>query len=474
MRSRCNTVEFAARRAILSAACTAVALFAATAFDRISADSLRTNITWLAADERQGRMTPSPGLEASADYIAIQFRRAGLTPAGPDGSYFQLAPFAQVTPKLDDFQLTLEAGGRRFSLSGNGVKVQSLTALDYRNEVIVHLPRSGPIPAVVGQVVAGDDAYATEAALYSLAARKPALILLTIDGTRANDATPVLLEADPSIPPVIRIYNRTAAGLLAGRSETTLTLHASAPARHDVVLRNVAGILRGSDPAVRDRYVILSAHYDHLGVKAPGPGDRIYNGANDNVSGTASVVEIAKALAALPQHPRRSVLFLALFGEEEGLLGSFYYVRHPLIPIARTIADINLEQLGRTDSSDGEEIARFGLTGPSYSNLPSIMSAAAKTEGTGVYQKDGADDYFDRSDNFAFALAGIVAHTAVVAFDFADYHAVSDEAAKIDYANLVGVDRGIAAGVAAVANAAVPPKWSDAKAARMYRDAAVR
>ncbi len=94
----------------------------------------------------------------------------------------------------------------------------------------------------------------------------------------------------------------------------------------------------------------------------------------------ASLVEIAKALAGDP-HPRRSVLFLALFGEEEGLLGSAYYVRHPLIPLARTVADINLEQLGRTDSSDGAELARFAFTGPSYSNLPTIMGAAAKTAG---------------------------------------------------------------------------------------------
>jgi hypothetical protein len=146
-------------------------------------------------------------------------------------------------------------------------------------------------------------------------------------------------------------------------------------------------------------------------------------------------------------------------------------VRHPLIPLARTVADINLEQLGRTDSSDGPEIARFAFNGPSYSNLPQIMTTAARTAGVAVYQKNDADDYFDRSDNYSFALAGIVAHTVVVAFEFSDYHAVSDEAWKIDYPNLAKVDRGIAEGVAAVANAAEAPKWSDTKAARVYRDA---
>jgi Zn-dependent M28 family amino/carboxypeptidase len=205
-------------------------------------------------------------------------------------------------------------------------------------------------------------------------------------------------------------------------------------------------------------------------MKPPGPGNRIFHGANDNATGDASLIEIAKALAAQP-HPRRSILFLALFGEEEGLLGSGYYVRHPLIPLSRTVADINLEQLGRTDSSDGPELARFGFTGPSFSNLPQMMAAAAKTEGDTVYRKETADDYFDRSDNYSFALAGVVAHTIVVAYEFPDYHAVSDEAEKIDYLNLAKVDRGIAAGIAAVANATEAPKWSDTKAARIYREA---
>ena len=457
--------------AVLAAA---AALCGAIAFDRISADSLRTNISWLAADQREGRMTPSAGLEASADYIGAQFRLAGLAPGGSADTFFQTAPFSQITPKLDGFRMTLKAGTRQSDIGGKSVAVRSLAALDFLNEPVVPLrgdPMAGRLPEIAGQVVAGGEAYAGEAALHSLEARKPSLILLALNGSRPKGGTSVLMEADLSIPPVIRIYSRAAASLLADSDSVKLTLHVDAPARHDVILRNVAGILRGSDPAVRDQFVIVSAHYDHLGVRPPGPGNRIYHGANDDASGVASLIEIAKALAADP-HPRRGVLFLALFGEEEGLRGSAYYVRHPLIPVARTVADINLEQLGRTDSSDGPEIARFAFTGPSYSNLPSIMSAAAKTEGTSVYRKDTADEYFDRSDNYSFALAGIVAHTVVVAFEFPDYHAVGDEAGKIDYGNLAKVDRGITAGVAAVANAAEAPKWSGAKAARLYRDAA--
>ena len=446
--------------------------YGAIAFDRISADSLRTNVTWLAADQREGRMTPSAGLEASADYLAERFQQAGLAPGGQDGTYFQAAEFAQVTPQLGDFQLTLEGKTRRASVGARAVTVHSLAGIDYQREPVVRLPNRvevGSMPDITGKVVAAAEEYASPAGLHSLETRKPVLILLLMDGERPKEELPFLMEANPSIPPVIWIYSRAASGLLS-REDGSLTLHVAAPARRDVALQNVAGILRGSDPAVRDQFVILSAHYDHLGMKPPGPGNRIFHGANDNATGDASLIEIAKALAVEP-HPRRSVLFLALFGEEEGLLGSGYYVRHPLIPLARTVADINLEQLGRTDSSDGPEVARFCFSGPSYSNLPQMMTAAATAEGTTVYRKATADDYFDRSDNYSFALAGVVAHTIAVAFEFPDYHAVSDEAGKIDYGNLAKVDRGIAAGAAAVANAAEAPKWSDARAARMYREA---
>jgi hypothetical protein len=437
----------------------ATATCGAIAFDRISPESLRATVSWLAADQRQGRMTPSPGLEASADYLAAHFEQAGLAPGGQNGTYFQTAPFAQITPQLNDFRLTLQSRARRATVGPRAVTVHSLVPLDYEQETIVRL--RGPEADIAGRVVAGSEEYASPARLHSLEMRKPALILLFLEGDRPQEEVPFLMEADPTLPPVIRIYSRAAASLL-NREEATLTLHLATPLRHDVALRNVAGILRGSDPAVRDQFVILSAHYDHLGTKPPAPGNRIFHGANDNASGDASLIEIAKALAVDP-HPRRSVLFLALFGEEEGLLGSGYYVRHPLIPLARTVADINLEQLGRTDSSDGPELARFGFSGPSYSNLPQMMAAAAKSEGTTVYRKETGDDYFDRSDNYSFALAGVVAHTIVVAFEFADYHAVSDEADKIDYANLAKVDRGIAAGIAAVANAAEAPQWSETR-----------
>lgn len=441
-----------------------VALAVAASFDRVSPDSLRTNITWLAADERQGRLSPSAGLDASAEYLAGQFRAAGLTPGGTAGSFFQTADFAQATPNFEGFRLSVEAGGREVPVQN--VLVRSLGALDFNDEPVVEWPAAD----VADRIVYAGQKSLDDPGLDALRAKKPALILLSSSGSRPRTEQPVLVDADASNPPLVRVYSRAAAELLHG-GKVRLTLHLAAPTRRDVKMRNVAGILRGSDPALRDQYLIVSAHYDHLGARPPGPGNRIYHGANDDASGTASLIEIAKALADDPR-PKRSVLFLAVFGEEEGLLGSVYYVRHPLVPLKSTVANLNLEQLGRTDSSDGPEIATFALTGDDYSDVARTIRAAAKTQGVSIYRKDGADAYFARSDNYSFAAAGIVAHTLVVAFEFSDYHEVGDEAGKIDYANLAKVDRGIAAGVLAVTNAAETPKWSNVAGARPYRDAA--
>jgi Zn-dependent M28 family amino/carboxypeptidase len=291
--------------------------------DHISAASLRGHLSFIASDALEGRATPSRGLDLAAEYIAAQFRRAGLEP------------------------------------------------------------------------VSGDD------------------------------------------------YFQTAA-LLSGTA------------------RNVAGLLRGSDPALRDTYILLSAHYDHIGTRPSGE-DRIFNGANDDGSGTVSVIEIASALAALPVRPKRSILFLAFFGEERGFLGSRYYASHPLVPLEKTIADINLEQVGRTDASNGPQIGVGYLTGFKYSDLGEILGKAAEGAGLRIV----ADTYpkgnlFDRSDNFPLAQNGVLGGTIYVAAEFPDYHRVGDEWQKVDYENMAKLDRAVALGLLRLASDAAPPQWNKA------------
>jgi Zn-dependent M28 family amino/carboxypeptidase len=238
-------------------------------------------------------------------------------------------------------------------------------------------------------------------------------------------------------------------------------------------MRNVVGLLRGSDPKLRDTYIIVSAHYDHVGL-APSGEDRVFNGANDDASGTASVIELARALAAASPRPKRSLLFMAFFGEERGLLGSRFYAQHPLVPPAATIAQLNLEQLGRTDATGGAQIRSANLTGFDFSTLPATLAKAAEPAGIRIWKDPSASDaYFGRSDNQPLADLGIPAHTLSVAYNFPDYHKVTDSAEKLDYENMAAVNRAVALGLLELASGATPPRWNQSYApAAKYAEAA--
>lgn len=443
----------------------------ATGLARISAEALREDVAYLASDALEGRATPSPGLDQAANYLADRFRAAGLEPIGPGGSYFQEAHFGQVTPNLEKLAVKLIAGSQQIQLEADTTSVRSLTALDLTDATLTSLPDRGDLPNTTGKVVAGSAAvYGTEAGLQHLQAQHPKLILLV--SKRKGRSMPSYLEdLDADLAPVVRVGNEETLNALVSGQSLKLSVHAPGPKIEVVKLRNVGGILRGSDPVLKEQTVMLTAHYDHVGKK-PGSGDQIFNGANDNASGTASVLEIASAMASLPAHPRRTILFLTLFGEEKGLLGAYYYTRHPLFSLSSTVAEINLEQMGRTDDKEGSRLKEISFTGPSYSDLPAIIAEAAKAEGVGVYKKSDADSFFARSDNYAFALAGIVAHTLVVAYEYEGYHAPDDEWQRLDYQNMALVDKGVAAGILSIANRADLPKWSDTKTAELYRNAA--
>ncbi len=346
------------------------------ALNRITADSLRGHLSFIASDLLEGRNTPSKGLDIAAEYIAAQFRRAGLEPAGDaaNQSYFQTSEWAigEVNERFatlvcDDGKLRIRAS--REQLSAYGVNVEK-------------------------------------------------------DQTAGN-----------------------------GGDQQKQTIK----------LRNVIGLLRGSDPVLKDSYVIVSAHYDHIGVRAAGEGDRINNGANDDGSGTVSVIELASALATLKQKPKRSIVFIAWFGEEKGLQGSRYYGRHPVFPLENTAAMINLEHMGRTDDSEGQKLNSATMTGFDFTDLGPIFKSAGQKVGVNVYKHEkNSNAFFPRSDNQALADAGIPAHTLCVAFIFPDYHAVGDHWDKIDYENMAKVNRMIALGLLAVANNKESPKWNEA------------
>ncbi len=453
---------------LIAASLALASVLGAQGLGLISAESLKAKVSYLASDELEGRNTPSAGLDKAAEYLGEQFRKAGLEPIGPGGSFFQEAHFAQITPNPEKLSVRLVTGEKALELAPDTASVRSLTALDLTDVAVTALPEKGELPEVRGKVVIGAaNVYGTEAGLTRLQGRQPKLILL-VAKRKGRSLSTYLDDAESGQAPVLRIGNEDAFNTITSAQNLKLSLHSEAPKIEPATVRNVGGILQGSDPALRDQFVILTAHYDHVG-RRPGSGDQIFNGANDNASGTASVVEIAQAMAKLPAHPKRSILFLTLFGEEKGLLGAFYYTRHPLVPLAKTVAEVNLEQMGRTDDKEGARIKEFSFTGPSYSDLPERMAEGAKAEGVNVYKKADADAFFARSDNYAFALAGVVSHTAVVAYEYDGYHAPDDEWQKLDYENMASVDRGVAAGILKVANDAVAPKWSITTATEPYR-----
>lgn len=302
---------------------------------------VRAELSALADDSMQGRMTASPGGVRAARYIAQRMKEFGLRPAG-DSGFFQRVPLAR-SPQGDD--------------------------------------RSG-------------------------------LVLLN-----------ALQDLD------------------------------SVPAEARAVAVNVVGVLPGSDSKLRDQAILVDAHYDHLGVGEPVDGDSIYNGADDDASGTVAVLEIARALAAGPR-PKRTVVFLATTGEEVGLLGTRWYIAHPVVPLERTVANLEIEMIGRPDSLAGGR-GKGWLTGYERSTMGSMFERAGIAI---VPDPHPAQSFFTRSDNIAFARRGIPAHTLSSYNLHTDYHTPADEADRVDLDHMTGVIRAGARAVRLLANGPVP-RW---------------
>ena len=466
------------------------------ALDRVSAESMRGHLSFIASDALEGRNTPSRGLDIAAEYIAAQFRRAGLDPAGDDG-FFQTAPFLIAETPMEAFELKLKAGNDTISVARTQVSFNIDRELNLSTAVFkVDYADAASIAALTADQVAGK-AVITEipdsrrvadesVRVQMFLAREEFLKKLTalgvgamisidrlstvgtgavqgrlIDpsnrrGIASQPRTPAITIHDPRI---VKAYDL----LKLGPSAAELQLRVPAQVETPIKLRNVIGLLRGSDPSLKDTYVLLTAHHDHLGIRQGMGGDNIFNGANDNGSGTVSVIELASALASLKQRPKRSIVFMTFFGEEKGLLGARYYARRPVFPLASTVADINLEHVGRTDSSEGPQLANATLTGFDYSDIGTILQAAGKATGITVYKHEqNSDSFFPRSDNQALADSGVPAHTLCTAFVYPDYHGAGDHWEKIDYANMRGVLRMIGLGLIMIANNPTAPKWNEA------------
>ncbi len=455
------------------------------ALDRISEDSLRGHLSFIASDLLEGRDTPSRGLDIAAEYIAAQFRRAGLEPAGDadaagQKTYFQVANWRLAEADAKSFVMTVQNADQQVNVTASQVTLTGTRAYDLTQVGVVRLDSQVPeaLADFKPEQLAGKALVVTVSTvntprlLGKLLEAKPAL-LIVLDRSSANGRG---MEArrllDPETaggssraflrlhaPEAIKLFD----SLPAGETTAKLSLKLAMQQDEPVKLKNVVSILRGSDPVLQDTYVLVTAHYDHTGVRASGDGDRINNGANDDGSGTVSVIELASALAKIKARPKRSIVFMTVFGEEKGLLGSRYYGRHPLFPIEKTIADVNLEHVGRTDDNEGDKTGTATLTGFDYTDVGPIFEKAGELTGIRVYKHpQNSDSFFGRSDNQALADQGVPAHTLCVAFIFPDYHQAGDHWDKINYPNLAKTNRMVALALLTLADSATEPKWNEA------------
>jgi hypothetical protein len=456
----------------------------------ITAADLYERIAFLASDELEGRDTPSRGLEVAAAWIAEEFQRFGLEPAGEDGWKQRYPyPLEGLDPRAVRFEISgghthaLEYGREFFAQPGAApnravgvVYVGDLTGLDRGPEgglrdraALVRLP--GSVQEARGGLRFSADTRGRVAEALALARRAGATSVLfvmdeqvtaqqvhglaetaalpsrVVGGRAARDDAAAFFMTHNGALRMFRMAGYDGVEILRRPSPDRplplpgITVRAEAPwlALDQAEPPNVAGVLRGSDPALRDTYIVLSAHMDHVGIGRPdATGDSIYNGADDNASGTAAIMAIARAFASLPEPPARSVLFLAVSGEEKGLLGSRWFADNPTVPIESIVANINLDMIGRNAPDS------IVVIGKDYSSLGATVRQVADRHpelGLTVAPDLWPEQrFFFRSDHFSFAAKEIPA-----LFFFSgvheDYHRPSDTVERIDADKVARVAR---------------------------------
>jgi Zn-dependent M28 family amino/carboxypeptidase len=313
---------------------------------------------------------------------------------------------------------------------------------------------AGNVPAPTGDVRTGTAAQ-TAAGTITAAEMREHVAYLASDALRGRD-TP-----SPGLDSAAAYLAREFARLgLQGGVEGGSFIQTYPLRPRNRMAPNVVAVFPGADPTLRNEYVVLSAHMDHVGVGRPVRGDSIYNGADDDASGTSALLEVAEAFASMPQRPARSILFLAVSGEEKGLLGSAYFSDHPTVPIGSIVANVNMDMIGRNTRDT------VAVIGKDYSSLGEVVQRVA-AENRALVGLVAGDDiwprerFFTRSDHFNFARKEIPA-----IFFFAgpheDYHEPSDEVERLDVDKAARVTRLIFLTTHAIATDPQRPQWTAA------------
>ena len=462
-------------------------------------DDIRRRIGIIADDSMRGRDTPSPELEEVARYIAGEYRRLGLKPAGDSGGFLQRYSLDRVQVVADSSIAFLHGGGdATLNFGKDFVFADNLwESGDYAGAlVLLSGPLSGALTAdtaaVAGKMVVVTSRPRNRVERQRVLSWHPAGVVLVSPAPDsiwtqvvAQNTRPQLRDPSRQVGgPVILgvrtasfepIVTRLGGDLAAMQSATMFTVKPLGDAQLHVHARiqpvernsapNVVAILEGSDPQLKSQYVVFSGHMDHIGVAGPrGSGgcraqgaDSICNGADDDGSGTAAVVELAQAFSKLNPHPKRSLIFLNVSGEEKGLWGSAYFSDHPPVPVGDIVADLNIDMIGRnwkdTIVAIGKEHSDLGAT------LNRVAAAHPELNMHAIDDIWPQENFYFRSDHYNFARKGVP-----ILFFFsgthADYHRPGDSPDKIDAEKESRIVQLIFYLGLDVANAPDRPKWN--------------
>jgi hypothetical protein len=411
---------------------------------------VRDTVGWLAADERAGRATGSREAAAVADWLAARFAAAGLQkPPGGSGDGFR-HQFTMTGFALDSAQVELKL--RRTA----GDKSQEVT-LTANTEVRQWRVADACTGSGSCLVATWDDAV-LQRLLTANAARQPIVIEIDEQSTAWQEAAGLhtVLQLQRAAARPVFLVKKGVLPVGEGRDpDWSADWKVGVAEKVDVPQANVMALWPGTGK--KDEIVLVSAHYDHLGLGDAVGGDSIYNGADDNATGTTAVVLLAEALAKGPPLAR-SVLFVAFTAEERGLRGSAAFCEQPPVPLAKIVCNLNLEMLGRP--LDGKHGAAW-ITGVDYSNLAAIAKAPLASAGVELVDFPQAKMLFRASDNWSFVQRGVVAHSLSAGSLHKDYHQPDDEADRLDIPHMTTVIRGLSALVQQLANADATPQWNE-------------
>jgi hypothetical protein len=496
--------------------------------DGITAAQLRSYLEFIASDELEGRDTPSRGLDIAAMYIAEHLKTWGIKPAGDNGTYFQKFPLKRNKIESQNTRLSLNnqsfVYGEDFLSSFNPatisnsqivyashgwvIKAKNINpyqGIDVKDKIVVvvnSLPKGVTVNDLQGRQ--GEDwlspvlyaqqngakAVITCATFNGLANWQSARWTQTEKGGLTFGNAPSQITI-PSLTVSPRLFaalfqgEKASGGNIFSKAEKedfveafdlkptkkiSLSVAVKTEETHS---QNVVGILEGSDPVLKNEYLAIGAHYDHVGMNPfAASDDKIWNGADDDGSGTVSVLAIAEAFSKGAQRPKRSILFIWHAGEEKGLWGSQYFTDNPTVPIGSVITELNIDMIGRAQQA-GDENPKNKLL-PKQNEVFVIGSKMMSTELGEIseatnksflnleynYKYDDPKDpeqFFYRSDHFNYARKGV----PIIFYmdgNHADYHQPSDSIEKIDFNNMERIARTIFATGWELANRAARPK----------------